>query len=105
MSKSIDMDTLSEDAKSVLEELMSADGPIVISRSGHPIAGLVSCSPVEYADLDKEQVEPPQGADASEPAPASNGWRSTVGAFDNDPIMADIAEAGRRIRESDRQRL
>src|SRR5437868_4241307 len=36
------------------------------------------------------------------PAPPSNGWRETVGMFDHDPIMLEILEAGRRIREADR---
>ena len=30
-------------------------------------------------------------------------WRSTVGMFRNDPVMKEIIEAGRRIREDDRQ--
>lgn len=30
-------------------------------------------------------------------------WRRTVGMFRNDPVMKEIIEAGRRIREEDRQ--
>ena len=30
-------------------------------------------------------------------------WRRTVGMFRGDPIMGEIIEAGRRIREEDRQ--
>jgi hypothetical protein len=36
---------------------------------------------------------------------ADNGrkdWRSTIGMFTNDPIMKQIDEEGRRIREADR---
>ncbi|MBC8114474.1 MAG: hypothetical protein H7062_08865 [Candidatus Saccharimonas sp.] len=33
----------------------------------------------------------------------SKDWRRTVGMFRNDPIMKEIIEAGRRIREEDRQ--
>lgn len=29
-------------------------------------------------------------------------WRSTIGMFDGDPIMKEIIEEGRRIREQDR---
>ena len=29
-------------------------------------------------------------------------WRCTVGMFDGDPVMKEIIEAGRRIREQDR---
>src|SRR5947209_2776313 len=31
-------------------------------------------------------------------------WRSTVGMFANDPVMKEIQEAGRKIREEDRLR-
>jgi hypothetical protein len=31
-------------------------------------------------------------------------WRSTIGMFANDPIMKEIDEEGRRIREEDRRR-
>ena len=30
-------------------------------------------------------------------------WRRTVGMFDGDPIMREIIEEGRRIRELDRE--
>jgi hypothetical protein len=30
-------------------------------------------------------------------------WRSTLGMFADDPIMKEIDEEGRRIREADRQ--
>jgi hypothetical protein len=36
-------------------------------------------------------------------APAQD-WRSTIGMFANDPIMKEIDEAGRKIREADRER-
>jgi hypothetical protein len=32
-----------------------------------------------------------------------NDWRSTLGMFADDPIMQEIDEEGRRIREADRQ--
>jgi len=32
-----------------------------------------------------------------------NGWRSTLGWFADDPVMQEIDEEGRRIREADRQ--
>jgi hypothetical protein len=31
-------------------------------------------------------------------------WRSTLGMFANDPVMQEIDEEGRRIREADRQK-
>jgi hypothetical protein len=34
---------------------------------------------------------------------AKKDWRSTLGMFANDPIMKEIDEEGRRIREADRQ--
>jgi hypothetical protein len=37
------------------------------------------------------------------PEPARD-WRATVGMFANDPVMKEIDEAGRQIREADRRR-
>jgi hypothetical protein len=34
---------------------------------------------------------------------AKKDWRSTLGMFADDPIMQEIDEEGRRIREADRQ--
>jgi hypothetical protein len=34
---------------------------------------------------------------------AKKDWRSTLGMFADDPIMNEIDEEGRRIREADRQ--
>ena len=31
-------------------------------------------------------------------------WRSTVGMFANDPVMKQIIEEGRRVREADRRK-
>jgi hypothetical protein len=31
------------------------------------------------------------------------GWRSTVGMFTNDPVMKQIQEEGRKIRQADRE--
>lgn len=36
------------------------------------------------------------------PAPDKN-WRSSLGMFDDDPVMREIDEEGRRIREADRE--
>jgi hypothetical protein len=36
---------------------------------------------------------------------AKNDWRSTLGMFADDPIMKEIDEEGRRIREADRQQV
>ena len=33
--------------------------------------------------------------------PSADGWRRIVGQFDNDPIIKEISEEGRRIRESE----
>jgi len=30
-------------------------------------------------------------------------WRRTIGMFDDDPVMKEIIEEGRRIREEDRR--
>ena len=38
-----------------------------------------------------------------EKMPPEKNWRSTVGMFANDPIMKEIIEEGRKIRELDRQ--
>ncbi|MEX2091056.1 MAG: hypothetical protein WD971_00185 [Pirellulales bacterium] len=38
-----------------------------------------------------------------EKLPPEKDWRSTVGMFANDPIMKDIIEEGRKIRELDRE--
>jgi hypothetical protein len=35
--------------------------------------------------------------------PPKKDWRSTVGMFANDPIMKEIIEEGRKIRERDRE--
>jgi hypothetical protein len=34
---------------------------------------------------------------------AKKDWRSTLGLFADDPVMKEIDEEGRRIREADRQ--
>ena len=36
--------------------------------------------------------------------PGRDDWKSTVGMFANDPIMKEIQEEGRKIREADRRR-
>ena len=35
--------------------------------------------------------------------PAPDAWRRTVGRFDDDPIIGELIEEGRRIREADRR--
>ena len=36
--------------------------------------------------------------------PGRDDWKSVVGMFANDPIMKEIQEEGRKIREADRRR-
>jgi hypothetical protein len=38
-----------------------------------------------------------------EKLPPKKDWRSTAGMFANDPIMKEIIEEGRKIRELDRE--
>lgn len=38
-----------------------------------------------------------------EKLPPKKDWRSVVGMFSNDPIMKEIIEEGRKIRERDRE--
>jgi hypothetical protein len=38
------------------------------------------------------------------PAPEKD-WRSTIGMFANDPVMREIQEEGRKIREADREQF
>jgi hypothetical protein len=38
-----------------------------------------------------------------EKMPPKKDWRSVVGMFANDPIMQEIIEEGRKIRERDRE--
>ncbi|WP_442484324.1 hypothetical protein [Aeoliella sp. SH292] len=38
-----------------------------------------------------------------EKLPPEKDWRSTIGMFAGDPIMAEIIEEGRKIREEDRR--
>ena len=33
-----------------------------------------------------------------------NDWRSSIGMFANDPVMKEIDEEGRKIREEDRRK-
>ncbi len=35
--------------------------------------------------------------------PIEKDWRSTIGMFRNDPVMKEIDEEGRKIREADRE--
>lgn len=52
------------------------------------------------ARVEKLVDELVQKAGSSEPA---KDWRRTVGMFDGDPVMKEIIEEGRRIRELDRE--
>jgi len=36
--------------------------------------------------------------------PITKDWRSTIGMFADDPVMREIDEEGRKIREADRER-
>ena len=42
-------------------------------------------------------------SDRSQPALAGKDWRSTVGMFANDPVVKEIQEEGRKIREAERR--
>jgi hypothetical protein len=35
--------------------------------------------------------------------PVSKNWRSTLGMFADDPVMKEIIEEGRKLREQDRE--
>ncbi|MCX7429027.1 MAG: hypothetical protein NTW96_25800 [Planctomycetia bacterium] len=37
------------------------------------------------------------------PAKQNGDWRSTVGMFEDDPVIREIQEEGRRLREADRR--
>jgi hypothetical protein len=50
--------------------------------------------------LEKQVAELMQRVLAS---PPEKDWRSTIGMFADDPIMKEIQEEGRRIREADRE--
>lgn len=39
-----------------------------------------------------------------EKATVRKNWRSTVGMFEADPVMKEVIEEGRRVRELDRRR-
>jgi hypothetical protein len=39
----------------------------------------------------------------SEKTARKKDWRRTIGMFDGDPIMQEIIEEGRRLREEDRR--
>jgi hypothetical protein len=41
----------------------------------------------------------------AETAVRKKDWRRTVGMFDGDPIMKEIIDEGRRIREADRRQV
>ena len=36
--------------------------------------------------------------------PGRDEWKSTIGMFDNDPVMDEIIEEALKVREEDRQR-
>ena len=44
-----------------------------------------------------------QLAGRSQPALEGKDWRSTVGMFANDPVVKEIQEEGRKIREAERR--
>ncbi len=39
------------------------------------------------------------------PEPGRDDWQKTFGMFAGDPVMKEIIEAGRRIREEDRRQV
>ncbi len=47
----------------------------------------------QVAELMKRIMAPPPEKD----------WRSTIGMFTNDPVMREIDEEGRKIREAERE--
>lgn len=55
----------------------------------------VSALEHEVARLSQQQL-------AARPAPGKD-WRSTLGMFAGDPIMKEIIEEGRKIRQRDRE--
>lgn len=55
------------------------------------------------AELER-QVEQLSRNQRNDREPGRDDWKSTIGMFANDPIMAEIQEEGRKIREADRQR-
>jgi hypothetical protein len=99
MAKVIDIEKLSEDTQRVLEEVLSTDEPVLLSRSGKPLGGMVAYSSGKKGSA---KADPSQITKENR-TPPSDGWRRTVGAFDADPIMEEIVEAGKRIREAERR--
>lgn len=55
------------------------------------------------ARLEEQMRGVVSGRAEDESVPPPKDWQRTVGMFRNDPVMAEIIEAGRRIREADRQ--
>jgi hypothetical protein len=55
------------------------------------------------AALEKE-VARLAGKLRSDDEPGPHDWKLTLGMFANDPIMREIEEEGRKIREADRRR-
>ncbi|MEX2169612.1 MAG: hypothetical protein WD851_09890 [Pirellulales bacterium] len=51
----------------------------------------------------EQQVERLTNLLPGERLPPDKDWRSTLGMFANDPIMKEIIEEGRKIRELDRE--
>ena len=54
------------------------------------------------AALEQEVARLAQVQHAGRPAPDKD-WRSTLGMFAGDPIMKEIIEEGRQIRQRDRE--
>jgi len=56
------------------------------------------------ASLEHQVAELSKRLLPGEKFPPEKDWRSTIGMFANDPIMKEIDEEGRKIREEDRER-
>jgi len=52
----------------------------------------------------EQQVSLLIGGRTDESQPAADDWKETVGMFRGDPIVAEMIEQSRRIREEDRRR-
>jgi phage-related minor tail protein len=51
----------------------------------------------------EQQVSLLMGERTKQSQPAADDWKRTVGAFRGDPIVAEMIEESRRIREEDRR--
>ena len=64
-----------------------------MSESTTTLEQRVAALEKQMAELMERLMKPPPVKD----------WRSTIGMFANDPIMKEIQEEGRKIREAERE--